>query len=124
MTSTWSSRRLARPCEGHATVPLVVRQWVGSSPPPCGHLFQGRYRTELVEDETYLWVLTRYVHLNPVRAGLSATPEAWIWSSCPGYFRRRDRLDWVAYDALLAAWAASSDGPIRRHPTVASWRPV
>src|SRR5208283_4023349 len=37
----------------------------------CGHLFQGRYRTELVEDETYLWVLTRYVHLNPVRAGLS-----------------------------------------------------
>ena len=39
---------------------------------------QGRYRTELVEDETYLWVLTRYVHLNPVRAGLSATPEAWI----------------------------------------------
>jgi hypothetical protein len=58
----------------------------------CGHLFQGRYRTELVEDETYLWVLTRYVHLNPVRAGLSATPEAWIWSSCPGYFRRRDRL--------------------------------
>ena len=71
----------------------------------CGHLFQGRYRTELVEDETYLWVLTRYVHLNPVRAGLSATPEAWISSSCPGYFRRRDRLDWVAYDALLAAWA-------------------
>src|SRR5271166_2399031 len=50
----------------------------------CGHLFQGRYRTELVEDETYLWVLTRYVHLNPVRAGLSATPEAWIWSSYPG----------------------------------------
>ena len=52
----------------------------------CGHLFQGRYRTELVEDETYLWVLTRYVHLNPVRAGLAATPEAWIWSSCPRLF--------------------------------------
>ena len=78
---------------------------MGSSPPPLRALFQGRYRTELVEDETYLWVLTRYVHLNPVRAGLSATPEAWIWSSCPGYFRRRDRLDWVAYNALLAAWA-------------------
>ena len=43
---------------------------------------------------------------------------------CPGYFRRRDRLDWVAYDALLAAWAGGLDGPIRRHPTVASWRPV
>ena len=84
----------------------------------CGHLFQGRYRTELVEDETYLWVLTRYVHLNPVRAGLSATPEAWIWSSCPGYFRRRDRLDWVAYDALLAAWA----GEFGRTDPEASYR--
>ena len=84
----------------------------------CGHLFQGRYRTELVEDETYLWVLTRYVHLNPVRAALSATPEAWIWSSCPGYFRRRDRLDWVAYDALLAAWA----GEFGRTDPEASYR--
>jgi REP element-mobilizing transposase RayT len=84
----------------------------------CGHLFQGRYRTELVEDETYLWVLTRYVHLNPVRAGLSATPEAWIWSSYPGYFRRRDRLDWVAYDALLAAWA----GEFGRTDPEASYR--
>ena len=74
--------------------------------------------TELVEDETYLWVLTRYVHLNPVRAGLSATPEAWIWSSCPGYFRRRDRLDWVAYDALLAAWA----GEFGRTDPEASYR--
>ena len=83
-----------------------------------GHLFQGRYRTELVEDETYLWVLTIYVHLNPVRAGLAATPQAWIWSSCPGYFRRRDRLDWVAYDALLAVWA----GEFERTDPEASYR--
>ena len=62
--------------------------------------------------------MTRYVHLNPVRAGLSATPEAWIWSSCPGYFRRRDRLDWVAYDALLAAWA----GEFGRTDPEASYR--
>ena len=38
----------------------------------CGHVFQGRYRTELVEDETYLWTVTRYVHLNPVRAAWSS----------------------------------------------------
>jgi putative transposase len=75
-----------------------------------GHLFQGRYRTELVEDETYLWVLTRYIHLNPVRAGLAAKPDAWRWSSCPGYFRRRDRLEWVAYESLLTAWAGEFGG--------------
>ena len=41
-----------------------------------GHVFQGRYRTELVEDEIYLWTVTRYVHLNPVRARLVANPAA------------------------------------------------
>lgn len=83
-----------------------------------GHLFQGRYRTELVEDESYLWVLTRYIHLNPVRAGLVVKPDAWGWSSCPGYFRRRDRVDWVAYEALLTAWA----GEFGRTDPEASYR--
>src|SRR5271154_6040845 len=45
-----------------------------------GHVFQGRYRTELVEDETYLWNVTRYVHLTPARAGLVERPAAWKWS--------------------------------------------
>ena len=90
----------------------------------CEHLFQGRYRTELVEDETYLWVLTRYVHLNPVRAGLSATPEAWIWSSSPAISAAA--IAWTGWPTTrcLRPGPASSDGPIRRHPTVASWRPV
>jgi REP element-mobilizing transposase RayT len=54
----------------------------------CGHVFQGRYRTELVEDETYLWVVTRYVHLNPVRARLVEHPAAWPWSSYPSEHAR------------------------------------
>lgn len=75
-----------------------------------GHLFQGRFRTELVEDETYLWVLTRYVHLNPVRAGIVARPELWPWSSYPGYAYRSRRFDWVAYEQLFAAWSGEFGG--------------
>jgi REP element-mobilizing transposase RayT len=75
-----------------------------------GHVFQGRYRTELVEDETYLWSVTRYVHLNPVRGGLVEHPAAWAWSSYPGYAHRRRRLEWVAYDDLLASWAGAFGG--------------
>jgi len=45
-----------------------------------GHLFQGRYRAELIEDESYYWCVSRYIHLNPVRAGLVAAPEDWPWS--------------------------------------------
>ena len=83
-----------------------------------GHLFQGRYRTELVEDETYLWVLTRYVHLNPVRAGMVSRPEHWPWSSYPGYAYRSRRLGWVANEQLLAAWA----GEFGRSDAEASYR--
>ena len=76
-----------------------------------GHVFQGRYRTELVEDETYLWVLTRYVHLNPVRAGLVVDPAAWPWSSYPGYAGLQRCWEWVAEDDLLSAWGGAFGGP-------------
>lgn len=46
-----------------------------------GHLFQGRYKAILVEKETYLLVLSRYVVLNPLRAGLVKMIEDWEWSS-------------------------------------------
>jgi putative transposase len=76
----------------------------------CGHVFQGRYRTELVEDESYLWTVTRYVHLNPVRARLVEHPAAWPWSSYPGYADGGGRLEWVAYDELLASWGGAFGG--------------
>ncbi len=76
-----------------------------------GHVFQGRYRTELVEDETYLWTVTRYVHLNPVRGRLVEHPAAWAWSSYPGYAHCGRRLEWVAYDDLLASWGGAFGGP-------------
>jgi putative transposase len=76
----------------------------------CGHVLQGRYRTELVEDETYLWTVTRYVHLNPVRAGLVEHPAGWRWSSYPGYAHRGRRIEWVASDELLASWEGEFGG--------------
>jgi REP element-mobilizing transposase RayT len=46
-----------------------------------GHLFQGRFSSRVVGGEDYLLELARYVPLNPVRAGLCSSPEAWPWSS-------------------------------------------
>lgn len=46
-----------------------------------GHIFQGRYFWLLVEKESYLLELIRYICLNPVRAGLVSLPEAYKWSS-------------------------------------------
>ncbi len=46
-----------------------------------GHLFQGRFKSIVVDRESYLLELARYVVLNPVRAGMVARPEEWPWSS-------------------------------------------
>ena len=46
-----------------------------------GHVFQGRYKAVLVQDERYLLKLIRYVHQNPVRAGICELVEQHKWSS-------------------------------------------
>ncbi|MDO9124413.1 MAG: transposase [Deltaproteobacteria bacterium] len=46
-----------------------------------GHLFQGRYKAIIVEKDSHLLSLCRYVVLNPVRIGLIKRPEQWKWSS-------------------------------------------
>jgi hypothetical protein len=46
-----------------------------------GHLFQGRYKAILVEKESYLMELCRYVVLNPIRAKMHKHPREWAWSS-------------------------------------------
>ena len=51
----------------------------------CGHLFQGRYKAIVVEKESYLLELSRYVHLNPVRAKMVDTPQAYRYSSFWSY---------------------------------------
>lgn len=46
-----------------------------------GHVLQGRYKSILVERDSHLLELTRYVVLNPVRSGFVRSPEEWPWSS-------------------------------------------
>ena len=84
--------------------------WSGRRWRRAGHLFQGRYRTEMIEDESYYWNVSRYIHLNPVRAGLVNRPEQWAWSSYPGYRDPRRAQNWVAHDQLLNAWQGERGG--------------
>jgi REP element-mobilizing transposase RayT len=77
-----------------------------------GHLFQGRFKSELIEDEGYFWTVSRYVHLNPTRGKvpLAAHPRDWPWSSYRGYAQRRHRVRWIAYDVMYAAWRGEVGG--------------
>ncbi|SNX67166.1 REP element-mobilizing transposase RayT [Bacillus oleivorans] len=51
-----------------------------------GHLFQDRFRSEIVETYPYLLRVTRYIHQNPVKAGIVKRVDDWKWSSCRGYY--------------------------------------
>lgn len=70
-----------------------------------GHLFQGRYKAILVDSDTYLLELSRYIILNPVRAGMVETPEAWPWSSFKAMVGQEMSPEWLAADGLLAHFA-------------------
>lgn len=54
-----------------------------------GHLFQERFRSEAVEDQEYFLTVFRYIHQNPLKAGVSQSLEKWEWSSYHDYFGRR-----------------------------------
>ena len=56
-------------------------QWWNRRHGRVGHVFQGRYKDQVVDRETYLLTLSRYVVMNPVRAGLVERPGDWPWSS-------------------------------------------
>ena len=81
----------------------------------CGHVFQGRYKAILVQKETYLKELARYIVLNPVRAQMVGEAQDWPWSSfrattgegpCPGWLRR----DW-----LLSAFGGTEREAVARY---------
>jgi REP element-mobilizing transposase RayT len=74
-----------------------------------GHLFQGRFKSILVEKELHLLELLRYVVLNPVRAGLVRAPEDWPWSSYRATAGQTSAPPW-----LEAGWSLAQFGDHRR----------
>lgn len=68
----------------------------------AGHLFQGRYKAILVEIDEYAKELSRYIHLNPVRAKTVETPELYEWSSYNPYIGRKKSPKWLHRDFILS----------------------
>ncbi len=58
-----------------------------------GHLFQERYLSKIIDSRSYMIELSRYIHLNPVRARLVENPEDYLWSSYNVYMgKRKDNI--------------------------------
>ncbi|MDA8227495.1 MAG: hypothetical protein M0T74_07290 [Desulfitobacterium hafniense] len=55
--------------------------------PFIGQLMQGRFRSEIIDDDQYFLAINQYIHLNPVKAGMVAHPKEYHWSSFNSYMR-------------------------------------
>ena len=80
-----------------------------------GHLFQGRYRAILIDVDEYAKELSRYIHLNPVRAGIAENPEEYRWSSCQYYTVKRKPPEWLKRDFILSYFGNEPKTAMKRY---------
>jgi hypothetical protein len=68
-----------------------------------------------VENESYCWALSRYLHLNPVRAKMVDRPEDYAWSSYRHYLRSRTAPEWLDWRTVLAEIGNDPAGARKRY---------
>jgi putative transposase len=78
--------------EGAIPLSLLMRRlgssyvfWYNRKYDRIGYLFQDRYKSEAVEDESYFLTVLRYIHQNPIKARLTKRIDSYPWSSYPDY---------------------------------------
>ena len=93
----------------------VYTQYVNRTYRRVGHVFQGRYKAILVEKDSYLLELARYVVLNPVRAGLVAKAGDWPWSSYRATTGEAPKPAWLETDWLLSQFGGGRAVAVGRY---------
>lgn len=81
-------------------------RWINWREKKTGHLFQGRYKAVLVDGDRYLLELVRYIHLNPVRAGMVKEPADYHWSGHRAYLGE-EFLPYLTTDWVLGQFGKS-----------------
>jgi len=80
-----------------------------------GHVFQGRYKAILIQKDSYLLELSRYIVLNPVRARMVRAAKDWPWSSYRATCGVAVSPGWLDTDWLLSAFAKTRKKAIERY---------
>lgn len=74
-----------------------------------GHLFQGRYKSIIIQNNAYLLQLSCYIHRNPLRAGIVDRLVRYPWSSYKSYAYGRKTPSWVSTDLILSQFGDDQD---------------
>lgn len=80
-----------------------------------GHLFQGRYKSILVDQQHYLLELSRYIVLNPLKAGMVKHVRQWPWSSYQAMTGLSESPDWLSAEYLLLQFSKQRKSAIRKY---------
>jgi putative transposase len=95
-------------------ISLRYTKWINYTQSRMGHLFQGRYKALLLDADRYLMELVRYIHLNPVRAGMVVSPDEYQWSGHSAYLGRED-LTWLTSEWVLSLFSPRSNDACARY---------
>ncbi len=91
----------------------VYTQYINRTHHRVGHLYQGRFKAILVEKDSYLLELSRYIVLNPVRAGLVNNAEAWRWSSYREMIGLEKKSEWLVSNGVLSSFGTTREAAIQ-----------
>ncbi|MBW2194722.1 MAG: transposase [Deltaproteobacteria bacterium] len=80
-----------------------------------GQLFRGRYKSVIVDGDSYLLELLRYIHRNPLEAGIVEQLNKYIWSSHKGYLSTARKWDWLHKDFILSLFSKNTLESITRY---------
>ena len=98
-------------------------KWFNLAHRRCGTLWEGRYKSCLVDSETYLLACHRYIELNPVRAWMVSDPADYLWSSYranalgqPDPILELNRPGFCRHSAAVLGVRRQPSLPLPRHP--------
>ncbi len=80
-----------------------------------GQLFRGRYKAILIDQNSYLLELIRYIHRNPLEAGLEKTLGQYPWSSHLAYLSDSKQLNWIYKDFVLSLFSKTKGRSITQY---------
>ena len=80
-----------------------------------GQLFRGRYKSILVDGDSYLLEIVRYIHRNPVKAGLVTALTHYEWSSHKGYLSVSKKWDWLYKDLIYRVLSQNKEEWVKRY---------
>ncbi len=80
-----------------------------------GQLFRGRYKAVLVDEDRYLLQLVRYIHRNPIRAGMVRRAEEYAYSSHQGYLSNAGKWNWLHKQFILSMISKEPGQQVKRY---------